>query len=175
MPSLERRYAEALCKAAGEDKASDIYYKIKALSDLLEENGELKKFIENPVIPSRIKKQTLDKIILFEADATVKNFIYLLIDNKRTGLLAEILKFLYTLLPENRGKLFIKIFTSVQLNEEVVNKLSEKYKAAYGCAEAESEIIIDKSLMGGICVQIGDMRYDGTLKAKMKKLREKLT
>lgn len=174
MPSLQRVYAEALFKAAGESNAAKIYGEVLDLSNLFAESKELDDFLRNPVVPSHAKKEALRKIFPPDTGETTKNFIFLLVENKRIGILPEILKYLYRLLPENKNKLFMKIFTAGQLDEKIIGEIKDKYSKLYGGAEAEAEIIADPSLMGGVCVQIGDMRYDGALKTKLKNLKEKL-
>lgn len=174
MPLLQRVYAEALFKVAGEANAAKIYGEIAEISVLCAESKELEDFLENPVIPSRVKKEALKKIFPPDIDDAAKNFIFLLVENKRIRLLPEILRYLYRLLPENKGKLFMKIFTAEKLDEKTIGEIKEKYSQLYRGAVIEAEIIADPSLLGGICVQIGDMRYDGALKTRLKNLKEKL-
>ena len=62
----------------------------------------------------------------------------------------------------------MKIVTALQLKDEEVSKLTEKYKAMYNADNVKVTIEEDKKLIGGIKVIIGNTVYDGSLQRRVK-------
>jgi F-type H+-transporting ATPase subunit delta len=175
MSLLEIGYAEALYGAAGGENAEIVGGEISSFLDALNSDELFGKYFKSPVVSSEQKKKVINEVLPPETNKITKNFLFLLIDNKRFGMFSAVAENYLRLMPENKDKKRIKIFSAKPLDKSSLDAVAEKYKGNSDFADVETEVVVDPALIGGICVQSGDMRYDGTLKTKLKRLNEKLT
>ena len=57
-------------------------------------------------------------------------------------------------------------------DEEQLSGLKAFVCKKTGAAEAELEIVIDESLLGGFIIQIGNQQFDRSLRSKLEQLKE---
>ncbi|OPZ91358.1 MAG: ATP synthase subunit delta [Firmicutes bacterium ADurb.Bin419] len=98
----------------------------------------------------------------------------LLIDKARTKHIKGISNGYKRLADEKRDVLKLKIISAVQLDEQQVEKIREKYSKTYKKGKVSAILQIDKSLIGGIKVQIGDRVEDYSIKSRLDSLRSLL-
>ena len=72
---------------------------------------------------------------------------------------------------ETRGKAVAEVFSVVELTDDQQIRLATALKSATG-KDVEMKVIIDESVMGGLLVQIEDEVIDGTVRTRLKQLRE---
>ena len=170
MPVIESRYAEAflgLVKPEDADRAED---DLTGLSEIWRTNAELKFFMQNPVVPAAAKKEAVQKIFDGNQNPVFLNFINLLIDKNRLDLLPEISREYTELKNRYRNRIGITVYSAEPLEERQLSLIGEKYRAMYGSSSAETENIVDPSLIGGLMIKIGDTLIDDTLSGRLKNL-----
>ncbi|GHV14829.1 ATP synthase subunit delta [Clostridia bacterium] len=175
MSLLETSYAEALLSEAGSADAESVGDELIAFLREFQSDAQIALFFKNPVVSSDTKKKVIGEALSETAHKAVKNFLFLLVDNKRINLLSAIIDSYLKLLPKNSNKKLIKIYSAASLDAQSIEAIAEKYRGETAIADIETEVMVDKTLIGGVCVQIGDKRYDGTIKTKLKHLSEQLT
>ena len=104
-----------------------------------------------------------------EKELVFKNFYALLIRNNDLKLINKIIEKIEEIDKEERGVVEVEISSAKKLEEETIEKLRKLIGK-----KAEIYEKIDPSLIGGLKIQIGDLLLDGTLKAKLNKLRRSL-
>lgn len=104
-----------------------------------------------------------------EKELVFKNFYTLLVRNNDLKLINKIIEKIEEIDKEERGVVEVEISSVKKLEEEVIEKLR---KLIGKKAEIKEEI--DPSLIGGLKIQIGDLLIDGSIKAKLNKLRRSL-
>ena len=72
---------------------------------------------------------------------------------------------------ESRDKAVAEVYSVVDLSSDQQHRLAAALKSATG-KDVEMKIIIDESVMGGLLVQIEDEVIDGTVRTRLKQLRE---
>ena len=72
---------------------------------------------------------------------------------------------------ESRDKAVAEVYSVVDLSEDQQARLAAALKTATG-KDVEMKVIIDESVMGGLLVQIEDEVIDGTVRTRLKQLRE---
>ena len=72
---------------------------------------------------------------------------------------------------ESRDKAVAEVYSVVDLSSDQQQRLAAALKSATG-KDVEMKIIIDESVMGGLLVQIEDEVIDGTVRTRLKQLRE---
>jgi len=103
-----------------------------------------------------------------DADLVFRNFYNLLVRNNDLKLLSKIIEKIEEIDKEERGAVEIKIASTKKLEQEIIEKLRKLIK------NAEIKEEIDPSLIGGLKIQIGDLLIDGSIRAKLNKLRQSL-
>ena len=64
-----------------------------------------------------------------------------------------------------------EVYSVIELTEDQQVRLASSLQSATG-KEVEIKVIIDESVMGGLLVQIEDEVIDGTVRTRLKQLRE---
>jgi len=103
-----------------------------------------------------------------DADLVFRNFYNLLVRNNDLKLLSKIIEKIEEIDKEERGVVEVKLASTKKLEQEIIEKLRKLIK------NAEIKEEIDPSLIGGLKIQIGDLLIDGSIKAKLNKLRQGL-
>lgn len=173
MSLLGKRYANALLNIAIENGNIDQYK--QDLEDLVyyfNTVPEFKPFINNPQVTKEDKKKVLCKIFGEDTDVLFLNFVQILIDKERVNYIQDILENYKTLLNEYKNIVLIKVTSAIELEDEEIEKIKEKYKKDYKDSKIEVQNIVDKDILGGLKIQIGDKIIDATLKTKLKGLKE---
>ena len=103
-----------------------------------------------------------------ETDLVFKNFYGVLLRNNDLKLLSKIIEKIEEIDKEDRGVVEVKIASVKKLDNSLVERIRNLIK------NAEIKEEIDPSLIGGLKIQIGDLLIDGSIKAKLNKLRQSL-
>jgi F-type H+-transporting ATPase subunit delta len=170
MPSLTRNYALGLLAAARTPEEAETIE--KTLSDFiraLNETGGLALFLGNPAAPASAKKDAITAL-LTDAPDYARNFLCLLIDKGRFSLLRDIAAEYRQERAKLTGDLYLKVYSSVPLDESTLHDISERYCAKYGASSATVENEVDSSLIGGLRVQIGDVLVDHSVSGRLRGL-----
>ncbi len=167
MPVVEKRYAEALLATAKDPEEANRFGEIL-------QNFGTHQFLSAPNVPSRIKKETIARIFPQDELKLMVNFLSLLIDKNRIGLLSGIAWEYQHLKDERQNNLEIKLSSAMPLNESQVNEIIEKYKKQYGASSAYVTKVINPSLLGGVLIQIGDIRINDTQLGRLNALKRSI-
>ena len=147
----------------------DVLNEILTLKEVFAD-ASVKMFLESEIIKSKDKKQALSSI--FKSEPLVKNFIFLLIDNKVTGLLPEICEAFSKLLDEQAGVEPCHIETSEPLAEEQKKSLKNYLEKYLGRQVFLKEEVTPKNLQG-IYVKSQDYIFNDTIKFHLEKFENK--
>ena len=72
---------------------------------------------------------------------------------------------------EKHNTLEAVVKSAVPLLDEEVNQLKEKIETKYN-KKIQMKLIVDKTLLGGLYVRVGDDVIDGTVKSKLDEMKE---
>lgn len=173
MSLLGKRYASALLSIANENKSIDKYRQyLQNMVYYYENVPELDFFVKNPQVNKEDKKKVLCKIMENDADDSFLNFVKVLVDKERLDIIADILENYEVLANEKQNIVLIKVTSAMLLDDEQIENIKHKYQKQFGVSRIEIKNIVDKSIIGGIKLEIGDKIVDATLKTKLKALKE---
>lgn len=167
-----RRYAEAIYEIAeSTDKVKPIYEKLNAFMELYKNDDEFKTFITHPLIEEDEKKKVLSSIFK-DSDEGILNIMFYILDKKRIenirNIVAEYLKIYY----EKNQILDVEATFAVEPSELQKKKLIEKLMKKTG-KKINLDVKIDKSIIGGGIIKIGDQVTDGSIRKELNFLRKK--
>lgn len=117
-----------------------------------------------------------DALVLLAPDAAgeeFSNFLGLLFDNRRLGLLPEIAGLFDELRFEAERVVRARVTSAVALPAAELETIKAALRRRFG-REVEVETAVDPSLLGGAVIDAGDVVIDGSLKGKLGRLQAAL-
>ena len=173
MAVAQRMYARALFQAAqDEGRLEAVSADLGALAASVEEVPELRAFLRNPQIDPAGKAAVLDQVTA-GADELVRNFVRLVAEKGRAGELAEMNTELEALVARAQNRLTVELTTSYELSDDEARSIVETIEKASG-RKVEASRSVDPSLIGGIVLQVGSYRADGSIRGRLERLRREL-
>ena len=173
MAVAHRMYARALFQAArDEGKLDEVASELAALAASVDEVPELRSFLRNPQVEPAEKATVLDEITA-GADVLVRNFVRLVAEKGRAGELVEMNAELDALVAQAQNRLALELTTAHELSDEEARSIVETIEKASG-RTVEATRSVDPSLVGGIVLQVGSFRADGSVRGRLERLRQEL-
>ena len=173
MAVAQRMYARALFEAARDaGRLEAVSADLAALAATLEDVPELQAFLRNPQIEPAGKAEVLEQITA-GADELVSNYVRLVAEKGRAGELAEMNAELETLVARAQNRLSVELTTSYELSDAEAQSIVETIETASG-RKIEATRSVDPSLIGGVVLQIGSHRADGSVRGRLERLRHEL-
>lgn len=168
---LDRRYALALYKVAEEKNKVDEYLQdLREICDIIDNNKELKAVIEYPQISTKQKKRIFIDIFKGKIDEELLSFLLILIEKGRILYLREKLNQFEQINLEKKNIVIAQVKSVIEMTDEQTSTLKSKLEKMYN----KTVIIkheIDKSIIGGLYVRVGNDVIDGSIKSKLDDMR----
>ena len=160
---LARKYGMAIFEIAQEENKLDKYgQELAEICSELFTVPELKDFLTNPQIQPQPKKDLMAKLSASRLSPVMFNFVMLLIDKRRIGLLEAINDCYQDLSNKAQGIVIADVTTAYEMRAPQQLKLSDKLKAVTG-RKVKMRLHNDKDIIGGIGVPTAHPRPDRTL------------
>ena len=174
MAVAHRVYAEALLEAAQDKQRLDqVRQEFEDFAAAVEESDDLRRFLQNPQIELRTKRQALDDL-LEDSDEIFLNFIRLLAEKDRITEVEDIYVEWARLLARQERVLELELQTAVELSDAEAAKVVHEIEEASG-RNVVATRTVDPDLIGGLVVQAGSLRLDASVRGRLQQLREELT
>ncbi len=172
--SLEANYAEALFELCNErDNLNEVHSELLWLSEVIENNSELIKFLNAPTVESEDKKNVLKNIFESQLSKTSFDFLCVVADKKRIRYLSKIIESFNALYNDENNILEVTAITTVPLSETLRKKLINKLESVSKKKIVLSERI-DKSIIGGIVLEYNNTQIQGSIKHRLDELRDRI-
>ena len=173
MAVAQRMYARALFEAAQDAGRLDaVSTDLAQLAVTLDEVPELRAFLRNPQIEPAGKAEVLEQVTA-GGDELVRNFVRLAAEKGRGGEIGEMSAELEVLVARSQNRLNVELTTSYELADDEARTIVEMIEKASG-RRIEATRSVDPSLIGGIVLQIGSYRADGSVRGRLERLRHEL-
>ena len=169
---LDRRYALALYEVAEEKgKVQEYLQDLREICDLIQNNHDFYEVIKHPQISTKKKKQTFINIFKGKIDEELLSFLLILIEKDRILFLKEKLAQMEIIDLERKNTVKGLVKTAVPLLKEEFDQLKAKFEKKYN-KTILLEAVVDKSVLGGVYVRIGNEVIDGTIISKINEMKE---
>jgi F-type H+-transporting ATPase subunit delta len=175
LSAVAERYAAALADVAVERKNSEtIKRNLAAFVEAFSSIADLRNALESPALNAEVKRKVIAEVAgKMGLDVAVRNFIYLVVDHRRTEVLSEIEQAFLSELNERLGIVDAEVTSAHELNDDEKRQLSTVLEQRTG-KKVEARFQIDGALLGGAVVRLGSTIYDGSVRDQLKRLREQL-
>lgn len=166
-----RRYAKALLQAALEqDKLDRVEKDIRFISNTIDDSNELRVFLRSPVIKSEDKLQGLSSIFGSRISKETMELLRLLSEKRREHLLKDICTGFLQLYNEHQGIVEVDVISAFELDQKQKKELQHELVDLTG-KKVKMNITVDNSLIGGLIVKIDDTVIDGSVRHKIRMLK----
>lgn len=172
---LAKRYARAFFDIAVEEgKIEDYGRDLATFASLVVQNKALQEFLANPIFELKSKKNVVEELLgRTRISGRTANFLRLLVDKQRVGILGEVENAYKELMDKSLKKVRVSVRTAYPLTAELEQALRNRVAEMTG-KDVEMTVEDDSSLIGGLVVRVGDTLYDGSIKAQLGNIRKLL-
>ena len=177
MAVIDLRYARALA-AVISDQQLDLIAAQGQLNDfanLLDESVELREVLQNPSIPEAQKLKVLDTLApRLGLSRPIRNFIALITHHQRLSELRDMISAYANLADEDSGIAEVEITTARPLDTDNRRLLEQQVAKLAGEPRVQATYHTDPSLLGGAIVRLGSTVYDGSVRAQLEQMRQRM-
>lgn len=173
--AVSKRYASALFSIGKEKDSLDSFFEsLSTVANAIEENARLKELMLSPVITHEEKKSLIMGILaLCKAGDIEKNFCALLADKGRLALIPAIAADYKAMLDEAKGISRGVVTTAIELDKKKKTEILSQLEKQTG-RKLELSYAVNRQILGGIVLKVGDVVYDASLRAQLDNLRESI-
>lgn len=166
-----RRYAKALLQSALEQNMLGVVKEdIQFINETLEDSNELKVFLKSPIIKSEDKQKALSSIFKKHISKETMSLLQLLSEKRRENLLKDICAGFIQLYNEHQGIIRVEVVSAYELDSRQKKALEEELVEKTG-KKIQMDVTVNNNLIGGLIVKIGDTVIDGSVKHKIRMLK----
>lgn len=172
---VSKTYGDALFEAARESERMDeMFEEVQALQEILKENAELQKMLDNPKVMREDKENVIEAVFGGRISGEIVALMKLMIAKGRYSEIESVFDYFIGLIKEEKKIGIAYVTTAVTLTdgqkEEVVKRLlgTTRYESF------EMHYKVDASLIGGMVIRIGDRVVDSSIKTKLYELSKSL-
>lgn len=173
--AVARRYASALADVALEQiNADKVRADFAGFVEAFYASSDLRNFLESPAIGPEQKRKVIEKLSQKAGwDQSVRNFIYLILDHRRTELLRGINQLLVEEINARLGIAQASVTSAQPLGAAERQQLMSALERRTG-KKIEAQFQEDRSLLGGAVVRVGSTIFDGSVREQLNRLLQQL-
>ncbi len=172
-----KRYADAIYLLARERGDESLWNEELEKTLVVLDVPEVSRILSHPRLDLSKKWEILETFFgkgkMVPLRKETRNLLKLLLQNQRTSLWASILKRFQASWEKDRGTVFVRLTTVMPLTLEEKGAVKGSLETSLG-KTVRLEEMVDPSILGGAMIQIEDQLIDGSLREKVKRMRETL-
>ena len=140
-----------------------------ALMSSIVENKDIKLFIQDSKVLDVDREKVLLDICGNQINNSGKNLIKLLVEYKRLLILSEITLVFESLKADDEGAMEAQIIMAEKPDEKMVENLINSLEKRFD-KKIEGKVVIDKSIVGGTKIIVGDSVIDASVREQLDNL-----
>ena len=139
----------------------------------LEGSDELRSVLTDEAVPASRRLGVVTDLLGNRASRLSAALVSAVVAAGRARELPAIAEGLVKRAAESRQRVAAEVRSAVPLDEDQRRRLAEALSAATGRA-VEVKVVIDPEVLGGVVAQVGDTVIDGSVRARLDELRERI-
>lgn len=172
------RYARALADIVlarnSPLSASDAVAQLRSVEQLISSSDELRNALLTPAIPAVSKRGVMRRLLdELGVSTIIRNFIYVVIDHRRVGIISDIRHAFELLIDERLGFVRAEVSSAEPLDARRGSEIESELSSMTG-KRMRLHFAVDPALLGGVVARIGSTVYDGSLRGQLQQLRRQL-
>ena len=177
--AVASRYARALIDVIFDPKvvsipAEQALAELRTFKAMLDSSSDLTNILLSPAVAPARKRAVIARFAeMLPLAKIIRNFLYVIIDHRRTAMLGGILEAIQTQLDERMGIARAQISSALTLADSDKARIQESLERRTG-KKVQGDFTVNPALIGGIMVRVGSTIYDGSVRGTLDGLRKKL-
>ena len=175
--ALARVYAKALFDLVqgqgGQNAVEAALGELETILELAKTQPSFDEFLSTQILPAKDRARSLKAIFQNSASQTTLNFLLVLNEKGRLGHLPPIAAAYDELVQTAFGRVEVDVYTAAPAAPAELDLIKQRLRTILG-KEPVVHPYTDKSMLGGVKLQIGDQLIDGSLATRLRKMRDNL-
>lgn len=172
---VSKTYGEALFDLALEDGTlTTIIEEVNVVKEAIEKNPDLLKLLSHPKIKKEEKISVIENIFKGRVSDSLVGFLVIVVQKDRYDDLDGIFEYFVAKVREYKNIGVASITSAVELAEEQKKQVEQRLLQTTKYSQFELTFHVDKSLIGGLVIRIGDRVVDSSIKTKLQMLAKDL-
>lgn len=168
-------YALALLQVSlADNSTATVRDQVVRVAGAAEKSWDLRNIFTNPTVTEDERKRVIDALAArLGLNRTVRNFLMILAEKRRLGVIGDIAAELQRLADEREGVVRAVAHTAIPLSPAQSAALEKSLSEQLG-RRVRVRGVIDPKVMGGVRVKIGDRVIDTSLRTQLDQLRQSI-
>jgi F-type H+-transporting ATPase subunit delta len=170
---ISKTYGDALLEIANEEKKVDLLLEeVTAVMEILKDNPEFSKLMNNPRISVDEKQTVMSNVFEGRISKELMGFFSMIVNKGRYDHIDEILTYFQDEVKKIKGIGVAFVTTPLELSDAQKKNVEKKLLDTTGFKQMEMHYDIDPSLVGGMRIRIGDRVVDSSIHTKILKMQQ---
>lgn len=176
MDKVAKRYARALFDSVKKEQLNEMRSLLTSFAELFSANKDLGLALLSPAYPMKERESALHTLSeqVSGGNAPFSGLLRLLLRNKRLNLIDEVAEAFSSMVDQYQKLFSLSVTSAFQISEEERNKMISSIRQQLG-SSVEVKWDINKDLIGGMKVGVGDMVLDNSIETALKRIEQQLT
>ena len=177
--AVASRYARALVDVIFDPKVESIdaqqaLAELRTFKAMLDSSSDLSNVLLSPAVAPARKRAVIARFAeMLPLAKIIRNFLYVIIDHRRTAMIGGILEAIQAQLDERMGIARAQITSAIVLGDSDRARIQESLERRTG-KKVQGNFTVNPELIGGVMVRVGSTIYDGSVRGTLDGLRKKL-
>jgi len=169
-----KAFSKGLVEIINSSKNIDrVENEILIVFDALLKHKEAIDVFRNFGIPTEKKIDAMTKLLGKRVDSLTLDLVSLTISQGYGDNLLEISSYVSNFLAEKRGASVAEVVSAIDLDDKIQNDIRKVLKKKFG-RNVELKIQIDKEVLGGLSISVGERTFDGLVSSSLSEVKSVL-
>jgi F-type H+-transporting ATPase subunit delta len=172
--TIARPYADAAFETAREANELPAWGEMLKLAEAITTDERMAEALASPKLDGPAKTSLFLSIAGDRFSAPMRNFVRILVESDRVGLLPEIRTLFEDQKNEAEGVAKARIETAMPLSDAQLAEITAALGKRFG-KRIEATVEVNPALIGGARIAVGDTVIDGSVRGKLSSMAQALT
>jgi len=170
------RYAKSLLELSNEQGVlEEVHADMKLFAEVCNENHDFVLMLRNPVIKGDKKNKILNTVFEGKVNKLTLAIFEIMTRKNREGILPEVAREFRRQYNTLKHIGVATVTTAVSLTEELRKEMKAMATRITGKQNIELKEVIDKDIIGGFILKMGDQQVDDSIRTKLKTLANEVS
>ena len=172
---ISKTYGEALFKLAMEENTLDqIAEEAKVVLEAFQKNEDLAKLLNHPKVSKEEKIKVIENIFKGKFSDSIVGFLVLIVEKGRYNEIDNIFQYFLGEVMEHKNIGVANVTSAFPLSESQKKDIENRLLQVTKYVEFKMNFDVDKELIGGMVIRIGDRVIDGSIRNKLNEMTKQL-
>ena len=172
--TIARPYAEAAFRLAREQNALPAWSDALVLINAVVADAQIAVLIDDPNVGIAQLEGVIIGAVGKHLSGEARNFVQMLVQNRRLGLIVQICDMFEALRREQEGVMEATVVSALPLTDGQLQPLVASLEKKYG-RKITAKVELDPQLIGGLKIMVGDKVIDATVRGRLDAMAAALT